>query len=456
MTGQTPRATTATLYAGSISLAANSNDPDKPTPTPAAPAAAMPVPQPDEPTGMEEALAKLADFNRIFLPKYNEDVHRAADSLVELEKAIVHIVNWKQLAASLDRPRVNQNFAREIIKQVGFVVGSLNRHYLVQAAADGGNAELRVSTFFQNAVGISLPELLHRMGSHAQHPPYQSYLSYWLNNPARLTFTMDPGEQYFHRVVNETNRRFAVASELLKPIQEGDWALNHSRTAAAVKAAADEIGPLRDLYNFRLDDPETGQSRMTVEFFMTVMRSYLSPIYLDGTKIEGPNATYSPGWPRLDFAVGNRALFYLNVVQRRYTWKTPEHRILLDQALAIPSMPDQVLSQLGLDQQAFLQADIDALRTKIVAIGEDFRTCVAHYAELVECLTMTSGTHISMIRNYLIKPAQKMTEAELAQIVPRPDGGVGGNPLKETDDILRMRRGHPVNSKLILVARAWR
>jgi hypothetical protein len=456
-TGKTAGATASALPTGSTPVAANSNQPDDttPTPTPAAPAAAMPVPQP-EPTGMEEALERLADFNRIFLPKYNEDVHHAAGSVVELEKAIARIVDWKQLAASLDRPPLNQSFARELLKQVGFIVGSLNRHYLVQGAAEGGNAELRVSTFFRDVVGISLPDFLHRLGSHAQHPPYQSYLTYWLNNPACLTFTTDPGEKYFHRVVNETNRRFAVTSELLKPIQEGDWALNRSKTAAALKAAAEEIKPLHQLYNFLVKDPETRQPRMSIEFFMTVMRSYIAPISLDGIKIEGPNATYSPGWPRLDFAVGNRAPFYVDIVQRRYIWKTPEHRTLLDQALAIPSMPDQLLSQLGMDQQAFLQADVDAIRAKVVAIGEEFRACVVHYADLVQCLTDTSGTHISMIRNYLTKPAKNMSEVELARIVPRPDGGVGGNPLQETDEILRSRREHPVNSKLILVARALR
>ncbi len=55
----------------------------------------------------------------------------------------------------------------------------------------------------------------------------------------------------------------------------------------------------------------------------------------------------------------------------------------------------------------------------------------------------------------LTKPAQELPEAELAQIVPRPDAGVGGNPLVHTELILKMRREHPINSKLIDATRAW-
>jgi hypothetical protein len=407
-----------------------------------------------ESSGFEEDVERLADFNRTKLREWNERIQREPSSLTGFETETLALVDWPQLRQVLARPTIDRDLARELMKQLGFVLASLNRHLLVRGAHVGSQAESAFAEMFRQGRGVDIAEFLGRLASHAKHPPYKSYWSYWMGNPEGLAFTNDPGEQYFRFAVNETNRRFALASELLRPIQTGDVGFSDASAVALIDCAVREIEPLRNIYNFRLENVETGQPRLTADFFMKIMRGYLAPVLLEETKIEGPNATYSPGWPRVDFAVGNRSLFYVNTVQSRYRWMLPEHRIVLDQALDMPSVADRLVGTLELEPSAPHGMEAAQLRDAIVGRSPALASAALRYAAFVLLFNMISSTHISMIRNFLTKPAQQLSEAELARIVPRPDTGVGGNPLKETDAILRMRRTHPFNSKLIDALRA--
>lgn len=344
--------------------------------------------------------------------------------------------------------------ARALIKQVGFPAAWLNRHYLVAGAEQGDDsAKSRLEKHFSAAAGIPLGAVLAALARQGEHPPYHSYYTLWLANPERIAFTKNPGEGYFHSVVNATNVSFARAAELLKPLQAGDIPLDHGHASAALKAAQAEVAGLHGAYNFLKRNVASGEMRMTPEFFMRRLRGYIAPALIGVMEIEGPNATYSPGWPRLDFALDNREAFYVDAVTKRYPWMVPEHRTLLDQALELPALTDQILSHLGLRRE---QPEVgSAVEAAWFAgdVNQATRALIRAYASLVETFTNVSGTHLSIIRNYLVRPAAKLSSEELSRIVPNPNAGVRGNLIKHTEAIFDMRKGHRVNRILMDLVR---
>lgn len=189
--------------------------------------------------------------------------------------------------------------------------------------------------------------------------------------------------------------------------------------------------------------------RLTPAFFMERMRGYLAPLSIGGHSIEGPNATYTPGWVRMDYALGHRSISYVATVEERFRWMIPEHRILLEQSLELKSLPSQFIEQLGEPGERINVLSDQELNAVILETSPAFQASARALARLIKVFTVLSSTHFSMIQNYLVKPASKLDPEQLRQIVPSPGTGVGGNGLAHTKAILDYRRGHPINAKLV-------
>lgn len=214
--------TAGSASAGFHSTSPNLTPPTDPTPPrPAAPAARIPLPEP-VPAGLEEQLEQLKRFNHDKLAQYNEEIEVEPSKRQSLEEAVAAVTNWTKLLRHLNKGQVPKPFARDVMKHIGFQVASLNRHYLVERAASPDPSAIPlngVELLFTEKIGISLADLLARLRDLGLQPAHLSYVGYWLDNPEQLTFTTNPGERYFNYSVRRTTLDFAVAAELLKPIQ---------------------------------------------------------------------------------------------------------------------------------------------------------------------------------------------------------------------------------------------
>lgn len=433
------------LVAPLVPVPANDDDDVPPPSRPASGALAIPVePESDD---LVAAVQPLMEG----LPRLNEQIMAGAVGADDLAKVAAAALPIVPVLKAIKADAVDEARARRLIQPMQLVASSLEAHVQQAAAQEGGREAAEDVAGDGLRLVPGLDEALISLSRLAQVPPALSATTLWLENPGhRLSFTTAHHERFFAAAVRETHNVFGRRiPQLLGPLMDGLVEFDSASAAMRLQAAADRAEALyRRFYAFPRKT-EAGHRNMEPQYFMRVLRRFLVPHRIGGHLFEGPNATYTPGMPRMDFALGLRPPFYVDVVLGRLRHMAPEHRAMIERDLSRPSIRDRFMDALGLPRHG----DVDAQSIRTLAESRpQLAEAKAHLGRLASAVDRISRLHFGLITLNLKRPAEALSRDERAKIVPSPDAGVGGNALSATARIREMRSSDPFMAALIASA----
>ncbi len=380
-------------------------------------------------------LDDLEIWVRNTLPLLNNRIEAHQQSPTDL---IVALQPWiKKAKDHLATGEPNRADARRALQLLGFCVGSVERHLQSQHCVPGeGVAQLS-----------PLDTIVSHLASLADHPPRDSHYTYWLwnTNPKPLTFTGNPQEMFFNKVVNFTNEAFIGICDALRPVAVGT--LPVAGACDALEFAAAQMAAVHEQFkSFMYRSAPDGQRNMEPMFFMLQMRTYLPTYPIQGVDWAGVNAANLTSQMQLDYLIGTVLPDYSDVIQGRMRYLTSEDRKALEADMVLPSFTVRLMEQLGFDEPTVEASTENSLAGQMAS--HPLSSVYRAYAKLVETVGHASAMHRALIRNYLEVPAEKLDEAQREAMAVDPSQGTGGKKHSDTEKIMQMRREHPVAAKL--------
>ncbi|MBJ7402126.1 MAG: hypothetical protein JHD07_01990 [Bradyrhizobium sp.] len=432
VTAPTPDATTITHL--------TSSDPGQPTVVMAA--AGTPHSLYQARQNLTESAANVDDFAldldrfvRSELPRINSAIEAGTATVADLMTATRVLVRAQQHA--IPRAYEDRQLAAEITRQLGFIAASIERH--AQAVkAPPGDGLLSVSGF---------TEVLCAWAGAAGLSPMLDYDGYWLRNRhAPLTFTGEREELVFNELVNRTVDVAASIMRLLNDLRTGVVAFDNPGTVTELNIQALKLISLYEAYRDLGRKNDAGTMIFSPAFFMR-MRQYLLSFPIAGVVHDGPNATFSPNQARIDVAFGISTRDYQGTLATRLPKMTPAHRELMVTEMALPSIADAVVAILDLpsDWPKMAPAEIFSQARER---GATFVETMTALKRLLAAQIQLSNVHFGRISTHLTKPSAALTPAQADAMPVKPTGGVGGNDVAHTREIVDMRKTHPVVSVL--------
>jgi hypothetical protein len=434
VTTPTPGATTTTHPSSSA--------PSQPSLVPAT-AVTLPSPQQTE-QYRSESTANAHDFAldldafvRIELPRINGAIEAGTTTVVELMTEARAVVRALQTALPLLLAHADRQLAAEITRRLGFIAASIERH-AQGVKAPPGDGLLAVSGF---------TEVLCALADAGGISPMLDYDGYWLRNRhAPLTFTGEREELVFNELVNRTVDVAAGVMRLLNDLRTGVIAFDAPSTVTEVNIQALKLITVHEAYRDLGRKNDAGTMNFSPAFFMR-MRQYLLSFPVAGVLRDGPNATFSPNQARIDVAFGVTTPGYLDTLTARLTKMTPAHRELIAADLAMPSIADAVVAILDLSSDWPTMEPAEILR-RAQQRGPIFVETMTALKRLLAAQTQLSNVHLGRILTHLTKPSAALTPMQTEKMPVKPTGGVGGNDIAHTREIVDMRKTHPVVSVL--------
>ncbi|MGJ4963374.1 hypothetical protein [Bradyrhizobium sp. HKCCYLRH3061] len=374
-------------------------------------------------------------FVRDELPRINGAIEASTAAVAELVMAARILVRAQQHA--IPHANADRELAAEITRRLGFIAASIERH--AQAVkAPPGDGLLSVSGF---------TEALCAWAGAAGISPMLDYDGCWLRNRhAPLTFTGEREELVFNELVNRTVDVVAGIMRPLNDLRTGVVAFDDPATGTELNIQALRLLALYEAYRDLGRKNDAGTMIFSPAFFMR-MRQYLLSFPIAGVVRDGPNATFSPNQARIDVAFGLTTRDYLDTLTTRLTKMTPAHRELMATEMAMPSIADAVkaILDLPLDWPTMEPAEIFGRARERGAI---FVETMTELKRLLAAQIQLSNVHFGRISTHLTKPSAALTPAQADAMPVKPTGGVGGNDIAHTREIVNMRKTHPVVSVL--------
>jgi hypothetical protein len=375
------------------------------------------------------------------LYQINEDVEFGKASLYDLLQVVTpYCTNLYAVAHRI----VDRYSARLILQLAGFLVSLVERHTQAQHKPQGyGLKQLS-----------NIEGLLLRMSIIGDHPPRDTHRTYWTwNANARLKFTSDPGEYWFNVVVNRTDELQQQIAQALRPICEGIVNIGNPSCAVAIGAAADATREIYKHYQMLWEPDAEGKRRMEPMYFMTRYRTCLPTYPVAGRIWGGVNAANMASQMQVDFLIGTIEPFYREVVDNRLPYLTSEDRLALQRDLCLPSVADRLLTTLNLSADDVFQLSEADIAAQIINAPLDVRATISAFADLHHEVARLTAFHWSLIQNYLVKPAKRLTNEQRRAMAVDPEHGTGGMTHNGTLKIMRMRKDHPVITRLCTALR---
>jgi Domain of unknown function (DUF1864) len=185
--------------------------------------------------------------------------------------------------------------ARKIIQILGFLISSVGRHFQSQGNGPG--------------TGISymreVEPICDYLSKCAEHPPRDTSYTYWMwnNEDNPITFTNNPQEKIFNRVVNATNDIFTVTCDYLRVICTQEVSIDSPEAVSMLNLATQQLERAKQLfislmkYNFQSQN----QRNLEPHFFMTELRTYLVHYPINGIMWQAVNAGNIASQMQLDY-----------------------------------------------------------------------------------------------------------------------------------------------------------
>lgn len=393
--------------------------------------------------GQHVSTGCLARFERRLateLPRWNNGVESGA---IRADDLITFARNVTDEIVGEAAPRVtmiDRETALKVIQLLGFVVSSVERHFLVLGRARGEGLAL--------LPGVEA--LLVASAPRAQHPPRDQHDTYWYRNtgPEPLTFTGHPGEVLFNRVVNLTRELQLASCDALRPICRGDVSVTDPVARQALAFVAENTAHLHDAMASFKAKAEAGEWKLPIRVFTERMRTYLVAYPIEGTIWEGPNATNVAPAAQIDFLVGTVDDEYRDTVRGRFRYMADEEREALKADMELRSVGDALLERLGLTAHDIETLEVKQLAGHIAAQPLEMVSVLGAYADVIDAAGSLSGLHFGHINRYLIKHAEGLTPEQIAAMPVPPTTGVGLNSHEHTRRIMMLRVQHPIFGKL--------
>jgi hypothetical protein len=338
------------------------------------------------------------------------------------------------------RHHLDRHTARKLLQIVGFAVSSVERHSQASGEEPGAGKAL---------LG-PLDELLLKLGRIGQHPPRDSDTTYfYLNTGGVFKFTGDPQEAHFNRVVNVQRTVQSAACNLLRPICSGSVPVSSPDAIHAVIQAAGHLESLVEAYRTFTEIGPDGGYRFSPDFFMRRMRTYLVGYPVAGEVWAGPNAANLAANMSLDYLAGVTAPFYTDIVEKRWRYLVTEDQAELHSDMHSASLTDRVVQAMELNCGFVMDSLPEDLARYISGRPAEIQQMLCGFYQLMSPLTQATGIHYRLIKDYLIKNAEKLTPQEQQALPVKPTQGTGNMGHDQTRQIMEMRRKHPVVSKLL-------
>ena len=385
-------------------------------------------------------LSELKEWVRKEIPKINNLIDQQE---LPAEALVGAFRPWTvRILQELDPTMLSKDDARLAIQVIGFGVGSVERHF--QTAHEPAGTGL-------GRFG-SLGDFLLAVANVAEHPPRDSHYTYWLwnNDTLPLTFTGDPQEIFFNRAVNHTHELHTSSCNQLRPISEGQVSVMDPDAMQIITTVAQNTMILHEHFrSFMLKDKVSGLRSMEPHFFMTQMRTYLTTYPINGVDWSGVNAANLVAQMQIDYLTGTTVEDYEKTVRARFKFLTREDRTSLEADMALPSLLDLFLRQIGLTRTDLNGMESATLTSLITTQPTAFKRNLASYIDLVHACGRLTSIHWALIQNYLVKASAQLSPNERDRLAVAPERGTGGKTHAQTEAIMWMRSRHPIIAKLM-------
>ncbi|MGX6600886.1 hypothetical protein ACWKSP_01935 [Micromonosporaceae bacterium Da 78-11] len=249
------------------------------------------------------------------------------------------------------------------------------------------------------------------------------------------SYTGTPSEERFFVLVKQGEAVELAVNDVLDPLTREDARLLGDDAVARLRRATDLIMALRRMFlDFAALPPDQS---MPAEQFMDVFRQFAVHWTTDDIP---PSGALDPEALKRDFLLGVGLPGYDQQVSRLLPALLGAERVELEALMARPTLPDRLLTSLGLDAAAVRDADEADLRRLVgqhPALVDWYRLLTAH--------ARAAGAHLMLSKKFLFKPQH---EREAAGLGDRPlvSNRAGTTGMNETflERLTRARREHPL------------
>ncbi len=321
--------------------------------------------------------------------------------------------------------RLRTEDAIYVLGALGAIASSIVHHVRVESADRESSDGLNLIPGLEAA--------LLAFGRATGLPPRdQAYTSWLLGGP--WTFTGTEGELRFGLAVREAERLLGMAVTLVADLRAGRVPLVEA--VERLDAAAALVAEYRKI-----------QSDLQIHAFpkeFLEFRDYLPPFMIGGRRVEGPNATFTRAWTDLDVALGLLGRAFHPVVRNRARYMPPWDRNEIGLSLAQPDLCGLVADAVGVDRSHLVLMSQKNLRRRLRRSPAKLDRAILAVSGLAWEVAKLAAVHWGVIVKNLKTPVEQMTPEERARLVTPPTGGVGGNHLQKTIDLMRRRLDHPL------------
>lgn len=397
----------------------------------------------DTDTNVDDWKILLTEFENWVIaniPTINNRIENDNLSPAELVKAVTPWISRIRniLGANIHIQRMD---ARKLIQLLGFCASSIERHYQRHSPPGTGLGQIS-----------HLEDILICLGQAGDHPPRDTHDSYWIRNEEhRLSFTGSPEESIFNTVVTGTDKLQRASCDALRPICQG-VSITSRQAVLALECVTRNTYAAHELYQSFMKMGADNHRGMSTEFFMKRMRTYLPSYPIKGSPWSswgGVNAANLTSQMQVDYLTGLVNKEYADIVRSRYRYLTDEELESLTFDMTLPSISELLIWGLGFNTpNEVSKLSRTQLTHHIAKQPDEMKAVLWAYKRMFKAISQLTAYHWSLIVNYLQKPAAKLTPEELKTFAVPPTRGTGGKSHEETLKIMKMRRDHPIATKL--------
>ena len=243
------------------------------------------------------------------------------------------------------------------------------------------------------------------------------------------SYTGDPAEHWFFDLVKRGQTIELAANELLQPLTDGAAALASADSLRRVRLATTLLDRLRQLF-LEFASPTEGAG-MSPHYFMDVFRQFAVHWTIDDIP---PSGALDVDALIRDVILGTVDEGYTRHITRVIPALLDEERARLTPLLDAPSLPAQLLGQLGLDPAGLGQLTARQLNAEPALL--DWHLLMSAHAR-------ASGAHLMLSKRFLFNPQRGRDEAgsgDPSTVSNRH--GTTGMAESILERMARMRREH--------------
>jgi hypothetical protein len=349
--------------------------------------------------------------------------------------------------------------ARRLVVRLGFLGASVARHYQEWVPGGKERPERAFDDLLAGRDEIPFREYFATLAEHTGDGHYarDSYASLVRWNVGTIevrrggemlsvlpgvfddgrirTYTGTPGEERFFVLVKKGEAIELAVNDVLEPLTRDGVSLVGEQAACRVRLATDLMIALRRLFlDFAALPPERS---MPAEQFMDVFRQF-AVHWTDGDI--PPSGALDPEALKRDFLLGIGLSGYEGQARRLFPALLTRERAAIEQLMARPTLPQRLLTDLGIDPaqlRAATPAQLRQILGRDPALVEWYRLLTAH--------ARAAGAHLMLSKKFLFKPQRRRDSAGAGdqRLVSNRAGTTGMNE-DYLDRLTRARQDHPL------------